>query len=219
MNAHELLTWARGPGFDIALVIFVVGMLLRAFEIFSLGRKPDLSERRGSRLRGGLMIQATRSWPRPEVFRVEPIRIVNGYVMHIGLFVVIFLLGPHIALIDHALGVSWPALPSGIVDAVAVLTLLSLIAALIYRLRSPVLRYISRPGDYIAWLATLLPVLTGYMAYNHLLLPYTLMLALHILSVELLLVVAPFTKLTHMFSVFTARWYQGAAAGHRGVAS
>lgn len=219
MNASELLTWARGPGFDIALVVFVVGMLLRAFEIFSLGRKADLSERRGSRLAGGLKIQATRSWPRPEVFRAEPIRVVNGYVIHLGLFVVIFLLGPHIALIDHALGVSWPALPSGIVDAVAVLTLASLLVALVYRLSHKVLRYISGPSDYLAWLVTLLPVLTGYMAYNHLLLPYTVMLALHILSVELLLIVAPFTQLTHMFSTFVARWYQGAAAGHRGVAS
>jgi nitrate reductase gamma subunit len=194
-------------------------MLLRAFEIYSLGRKPDLSERRGSRLQGGLKIQFTRSLPRPELFRTEPIRIVNGYIIHIGLFIVIFLLGPHIALIDHALSVSWPALPSGIVDAVAVLTLVSLMVALVYRLRNPVMRYLSGPGDYLAWLATLLPVLTGYMAYNHLLLPYTLMLALHILSVEFLLVVAPFTTLTHMFSVFAARWYQGAAAGYRGVAS
>ena len=219
MNAVELLAWARGPGFDIALVIFVAGMLLRAFEVFSLGRKPDLSERRGSRVGGGLKIQLTRSLPRPELFRVEPIRVINGYVIHIGLFIVIFLLGPHIALIDHALSISWPALPSGIVDAVAVLTLVSLMVALVYRLRNPVMRYLSGPSDYLAWLATLLPVLTGYMAYNHLLLPYTLMLALHILSVEFLLVVAPFTKLTHMFSAFAARWYQGAAAGYRGVAS
>ena len=45
------------------------------------------------------------------------------------------------------------------------------------------------------------------------------MLALHILSVELLMVVAPFTKLTHMFSFVTSRWYQGYKAGHRGVES
>ena len=51
------------------------------------------------------------------------------------------------------------------------------------------------------------------------LLPYTLMLALHLLSVELLMVVAPFTKLTHMFSFATARWYQGYQAGRRGVES
>ena len=79
-----------------------------------------------------------------------------------------------------------------------------------------------KPYLLVGWLwylVTLLPVLTGYLAYNHLLLPYTLMLALHLLSVELLMVVAPFTKLTHMFSFATARWYQGYQAGRRGVES
>ncbi len=42
---------------------------------------------------------------------------------------------------------------------------------------------------------------------------------MHILSVELLLVVAPFSKLTHMFSFALARWFQGSTAGHRGVES
>ena len=50
-------------------------------------------------------------------------------------------------------------------------------------------------------------------------LPYTQMLAVHILSVELLLIVLPFTKLIHMFTLFLSRWYNGAMAGRKGVAS
>jgi hypothetical protein len=37
--------------------------------------------------------------------------------------------------------------------------------------------------------------------------------------VELLLVVAPFSKLTHIFSFAMSRWYQGYQAGHRGIES
>jgi nitrate reductase gamma subunit len=37
--------------------------------------------------------------------------------------------------------------------------------------------------------------------------------------VELLLVVFPFTKLTHAFTVFIARWYNGAIFGRKGVES
>jgi hypothetical protein len=37
--------------------------------------------------------------------------------------------------------------------------------------------------------------------------------------VELLLVVLPFTKLIHTFTVFFSRWYNGAIAGRKGVAS
>ena len=122
-------------------------------------------------------------------------------------------------MFQRALGISWPGLPSGVIDAVGAITILSLVAALVFRLNNKVIRFLSTTGDYLAWLVTLLPVLTGYLAYNHLLLPYTLMLAFHLLSVELLLVVAPFTKLTHMFSFATARWYQGYQAGRRGVES
>ena len=219
MDANELLALARGPVFDIALAIFVVGMLLRLLEVLSLGKKPDLSAPRGSGVQGGLKTLATRTLPRKTVFEKEPLRVINGYVLHLGFFIVLFLYGPHIELFDSALGIRWPGLPSGVIDAVGAITIISLVAALVIRLNNKVMRFLSTPGDYLAWLVTLLPVLTGYMAYNHLLLPYTLMLALHLLSVELLLVVAPFSKLTHMFSFVTARWYQGFQAGRRGVES
>ena len=60
-------------------------------------------------------------------------------------------------------------------------------------------------------------MLTGYLAYHHALLPYTAMLALHILSVELLLVLLPFSKLAHMITFAISRWYNGAMAGYKGV--
>jgi nitrate reductase gamma subunit len=219
MDANELLTWARGPGFDIALIIFIGGMLLRLFEVLSLGKKPDLSAPRGSGAEGAIRTVFSRFIPRKQVFDKEPLRIINAYIMHLGFFAVLFLYGPHIPLFESFLGFGWPALPSGAINAIGAVTILSIIAALIFRMNSKVLRFLTTPGDYIAWLVTLLPVLTGYLAYNHMLLPYTMMLAVHILSVELLMVVAPFTKLTHMFSFVTARWYQGYKAGQRGVES
>lgn len=219
MSGEALLIWARGTGFDLALIIFVAGMLLRLGEILSLGNRPDLSAPRGNGTAGGLRTIITRTVPRAAIFAKAPLRIVNGYVFHVGLFVVIFLFAPHIEFIDTALGVSWPNLPSGVVDAVSAITLLSLVVALVLRLNTPSLRFLSTPGDYWAWVVTALPVLTGYMAFNHLLLPYTTMLGLHILSVELLMVSAPFSKLTHIFSFILSRWYQGYQAGHRGIES
>ena len=219
MSSEALLAWARGPGFDWALAIFVLGMLLRLFEVLSLGRKPDLAEGRGSGVQGGIKTVFTRFWPRLTVFRREPLRIINGYVFHIGFLAVLFLYAPHIELFEEVLGVSWPALSTGVIDALSVITIASLILALAMRLTSPVLKLISSSGDYLVWLLTLLPVLTGFLAFHHMLLPYTSMLAIHILSVELLMVVAPFTKLTHMFSFVLSRWYQGYRAGHRGVES
>lgn len=219
MDANELLAWARGPGFDIALVIFIAGMLLRLLEVLSLGKKPDLSAARGSGAQGGIRTIFTRFAPRKQVLEKEPLRIINAYVMHLGFFAVLFLYGPHIPLFESLLGFGWPALPSGAINAIGAITILSIVLALVFRLNNKVIRFLTTPGDYAAWLVTLLPVLTGYMAYNHMLLPYTTMLAMHILSVELLMIVAPFSKLTHMFSFVTARWYQGFKAGQRGVES
>jgi nitrate reductase gamma subunit len=219
MDANELLAWARGPGFDIALTIFVAGMLLRLLEVLALGNKPDLSPPRGSGPKGAVQTLLSRNLPRKAVFDREPLRIINGYVMHIGFFIVLFLYGPHIVLFESFLGFGWPALPSGMIDAVGAITILSLVAALVFRLNNKVIRFLSTKDDYVAWTVTLLPLVTGYMAYNHLVASYTMMLALHLLSVELLLVVAPFTKLTHMFSFAMARWYQGYQAGRRGVES
>jgi nitrate reductase gamma subunit len=219
MGANELLSWARGPGFDIALIIFVGGMLLRLLEILALGKKPDLSPPRGSGPKGGVETILTRMLPRKSIFDKEPLRIINGYVLHFGFFIVLFLYGPHIVLFESFLGFGWPALPSGVIDAASALTIVSLGIALALRLNNKVVRFLSTKDDYIAWAITLLPVLTGYMAYNHLLGSYTMMLALHLLSVELLMVLAPFTKLTHMFSFAMARWYQGYQAGRRGVES
>ena len=219
MDANELLAWARGSGFDIALTIFVAGMLLRLLEVLALGNKPDLSAPRGSGPKGGVQTLLSRNLPRKAVFDREPLRIINGYVLHIGFFIVLFLYGPHIVLFESFLGFGWPGLPSGVIDAVGAITILSLIAALVFRLNNKVIRFISTKDDYVAWAVTLLPLLTGYLTYNHLVASYTMMLALHLLSVELLLVAAPFTKLTHMFSFAMARWYQGYQAGRRGVES
>ena len=43
------------------------------------------------------------------------------------------------------------------------------------------------------------------------------MLIVHIASLELLMVTIPFTKLAHMLTTFSARWYNGAISGYKGV--
>lgn len=124
---------------------------------------------------------------------------------------------PHILLVEDAFGLSWPALPYFLVDAATVVALLALLLLLGHRISHPVRRFLSTFQDYLVWLLTFLPLLTGYFTYHRMLLPYTDMLAYHILSVELLLIAFPFTNLMHTFTLFSARWYNGATAGRRGV--
>jgi len=97
------------------------------------------------------------------------------------------------------------------------IAIVALVAMLIHRVQHPVMRFLSTFEDYLTWTLTLLPLLTGYLAYHRLINPYPLALGLHILSIELLLIAFPFTKLTHAVTAFIARWYNGAIFGRKGV--
>jgi nitrate reductase gamma subunit len=219
MSDADFLLWVRGPAFDAATLIFCAGMVVRILQIYLMGRKANLAEARGSEMAGGLGTMLRRNLPDPGAFKRSTFTVITGWVFHIGLFIIIFLFVPHILVFEKATGLSWSGLPNNIVDATTVVTLITLIAVLIYRLRDPVQRLLSEFGDYLVWAVTFLPVLTGWLAFNRLGAPPTMLIAVHILSVELLMVLFPFTKLSHAFTLWMARWYNGAISGYRGVKS
>ena len=220
MSETELLLWVRGPALQIATVIFLLGVVVRLAEILMLGRKKDLAEARGSAVAGGLRTIFSRSIPDRGTLQRSTFNVVAGYIFHIGFFVVLLLFAPHILLFDDVLGVSWPSLPTPLVDATAVVTMIALLAVLAHRLWHPVMRFLSRFQDYLVWLVTFLPVVTGYLAFHRVdVAPPPTLIMIHILSVELLMVIFPFTKLMHAFTLFMARYYNGAISGYRGVNS
>jgi len=219
MTETELLTWVRGPGFQIATIIFVLGIMIRLFEIIMLGRKANLAEAKGSEMSSGLRTIFTRTLPDASTFKRSTFTITAGYIFHIGLFVVIFLFAPHILFFKDVLHISWPALPSTVIDATAVITIITLVAVLVHRLKDPVKRFLSNFDDYLGWFVTIMPLVTGYIAFHRIGMPAPTLIAIHILSIQLLMVVFPFTKLMHMFTLVLARWYNGAISGYRGVQS
>lgn len=218
MDQDLFLTWVRSTGLDLAVAIFVLGTLWRLIEIYALGRKPDFAAPRRVPGASGWHTMLRRSLVSPRIYGRSALGYITGYIFHIGLAIVALLFAQHIKLIQELIGLSWPALPAQFVDAAAVVTIAAMLLALIERINHPVKRLISTFQDYAAWALTFLPVLTGYLAVHHLLLPYTTMLALHILSAELLLVFLPFTKLIHVFTLWMSRWYNGDANAKKGVA-
>lgn len=219
MSEIEFLSWVRGPGFEIATIIFVAGVIIRLIEILLLGRKANLAEAKGSEMLGGLRTIVSRSIPDKNTFKRTTFKIVSGYIFHIGLFICIFFFAPHILLVKEVTGISWPALPTAIVDASAVVSIIALITVLIHRMRDKVLKFLSTGGDYLVWLLTILPLITGYMAFHRVEMTAPSLLAIHILSVELLVIAFPFTKLMHAFTLLMSRWYNGAISGYKGVES
>lgn len=217
MNPQELLSWVRGTGLQLAIALFVLGMVYRLAHLYMLGRKKNLAAPRGTEWGPGLRTIWRRSFFLPQLTARGKFTVVAGYVFHLGLFITVLFLSQHIEMFRSILGFGWKAMPRGVIDLAAVLTLGAMIALLVHRYMDPVKRMLSGFEDYFTWLLTFLPLITGFMLLRNIGGDYTYMLTLHLISVELLLVAIPFTKLTHMITTFSARWYNGAVAGYKGV--
>jgi nitrate reductase gamma subunit len=215
-----LLDFARGPALEIALSVFVFGVAWRILSLLLLPWAKDRSVKRAdapSAFSGAVRGFARRLWPAKTYTTVSLFTTLNSYVFHIGLAIIVFGLAQHILFLKGLFGVSWANLPSGVIEIVSVITLASLVAALVKRATSPVLRLISTFNDYFSWFVTTLPVFTGLIAVAHLWAPYETLLAIHILSVSLLLIWFPFGKLMHAFLVFLTRSETGIFYSRRGV--
>jgi nitrate reductase gamma subunit len=224
----DLLAFARGPALAVALTVFVLGSLWRMTRVLSKPRMPDLSPAREGMPPdgvGALRAVVRGMWPRKDFFAAAWFVAANGYVFHIGLALVFFGYAPHVAFVRRLTGLSWPALPDIVMYLAAGATMVSLLMALVIRLASPVRRLISRADDTITWMVTFLPIVTGMavmaepsagvLARDHVL--YGGPLAVHLLSLELLLLWFPFGKLMHAFLFAFSRGATGMRFNRRGV--
>jgi nitrate reductase gamma subunit len=183
-----------------------------------LKEKPEFSEPRNP---GGLMaalkVIYTRSFTAAPFKRATLYPKMLAYVLHIGFFAVIFLFVPHIVFFEGFLGFDWPGLPNNVIYFAGVAAVVAGIALLVRRLTNPVLRLISNFDDYFSWFVTLLPIVTGLIMPVRMGVRYETLLAIHILSVALLMIWLPFGKLGHTFLVFVTRGTTGMVFERRGA--
>jgi nitrate reductase gamma subunit len=167
----------------------------------------------------------SRMWHHRTFREATLVGTLNAYGYHIGLAIVFLGFVPHIAFIRRITGLAWPAVSGWLFAFAAAAVLIGLVYALVARLTSPVLRLLSSFDDYASWIVTMLPMITG-MALLSLPLGATyppvpldpIPVAVHLMSVELLLVVLPFSKLSHAFLVFVSRGVTGARFARKGAA-
>jgi nitrate reductase gamma subunit len=215
----SLLELARGPLWTASVAVFALGIAWRLFALWRIGRKPDLSAPRAAGTAGAAVRTVfTRMLPRAGFRPSATLITVNPYVYHLGLALIAFGYLPHIEFLRRVAGVSWPALPAAVMYVAAGATIVSLCIALLYRLTDPVLKLISNTGDYMAWIVTMLPLVTGMALIAE---PAgggdPARLALHLLSLELLLAWFPFGKLMHAILFVPGRAQLGAFLARRGV--
>jgi nitrate reductase gamma subunit len=136
------------------------------------------------------------------------------FLFHICLLATPVFLNAHNILWDEAFGVSPWSMPDKVADIFCMVLLVAGLYLLARRMIRPEVRILTGVGDVVLLLLTLLPFLTGLLAY-HQWGPYETMVLLHIISAEVLLVLIPFTKLGHMVLFFFTRAFIGFEMGGR----
>ena len=222
----DFLDWVRGPLLAASLAVFLLGTAWRLWVLYRLPPARFAGAARQPFGGSAALRAALGRFAVPRGFAPSATLVtLNPYAFHIGLAVVVFGYAPHIAFIRRLTGLSWPALPDGVMYAAAGITIVSLLVALMFRLADPVLRRISRADDFFTWTVTMLPLLTGMAlisdpsaavaARDHVV--YRTPLALHLLSLELMLVWFPFGKLMHAFLAIPGRMQLATFFGRRGL--
>jgi hypothetical protein len=216
-----LLDFARGPAFFAAFSILIVGLAWRTTGLILFRMRRDLSKPRDTHfISGGLRAVAMRSVPPHELEKNIVFQHVTGYAWHLGWFATFLLLGAHMPFIRSVLGFSWPNLPNGAVLVITALTLGILLTLYVRRLFHPVLKVITDMDDHISVLLTIAPLVTGVVAFAHWSpfgVRYETTLAVHLLSVEALMIWLPFGKIFHVVTALITRFRLGAAFIRRGV--
>jgi len=209
------LEFVEGPLWYASVAIFAVGVVIRLYEILARGVKPDLAPPRAGGTAGALRTLVSRSWTAKGFSSGALFHLVAGYMFHLGLFVLLLFAAPHVVFIEaRILGFGWTPAPHWVFIVAADLAFAGLILLWLRRVMHPVLRRISTFDDHAAAWLTFSVMFTGCMA---LLLSHDSLRALHMLSVCLLLIYFPFSRLMHAFTFVLSRGYTGAAMGRKGV--
>jgi nitrate reductase gamma subunit len=224
MNWTNILEFARGPFFQVALLVFIAGMVYRLVRVVSLGWQADRIPARGSKWGGaaksflkGIIIWPFIPWVK-NTFSRNPVIYLAGGLFHLSLFGVIILGTAHMLAWKSLIGFGWPTLPLPIVDWLAAVSIVAMIALFINRLVNPVLKLISGTAEWLNLLFVFLPMVTGYIMTHHLWFPYEVLFSLHMLTVDVLLIWIPLSRISHFMFYFFAKAIHGADFGKRAVA-
>ena len=194
------LEWARGPVFCAALTFMILGLARRvgitAWELVRALRRAgdkDIPTRQ--------VLAATLRW------LVAVDRLGNRLlfslttlVFHVSIILVPLFLAGHIALWAPVLGFRLPALPNFLATLLTVAAVVTALALVAERIASRDTRVLSRFQDYALPLVVAAPFASGFLVMHPPMnpFPYEATLLVHVMSANLVLVLIPITKLSHV---------------------
>ncbi len=203
-----------GPMLALSLAICIAGVSWRIYQFFSMSQaiSPGPSELSRS------LLSAVENREQHEYIRIDsatdilavwwlrfkrtlpgrsPVFSSITIVFHTVLLAIPLLTPGHNILMDEYLGFNFPALSESAVDRFTVIFIGLGLYFLMRRVFSPTVRSVTTWRDYLVIAVTLLPFITGWLAF-HQIFHYKTLLYLHIICGETMLIAIPFTKLAHM---------------------
>jgi len=194
------LEWAKGPVFIFSFTFMVLGLARHlALTLREIGKA---WRRAGDKALPYRQIwQSTLEWLLPvRKMAQNTLFSLTSIVFHIAILIVPVFLAGHIALWYRSLGLSWPAIPNALADVLTIVAVTAAVALVLQRLSAKTTRSLSRFQDYVLPLVIALPFISGFLAmhpdYNPF--QYSSVLFVHVMSANLLMILMPLTKLTHV---------------------
>ncbi|HUU79810.1 MAG TPA: nitrate reductase [Acidobacteriota bacterium] len=217
----DFYSFVEGPLLWVAFLTFIIGSLLRAALFVSVSRKRDKVIYQ--HLSWKYVFATIGRWLLPlnkDVLK-NPVFTISGYIFHICLIVVPIWFSGHITLWQESrLEWSWSAIPDGLADWMTIVFLGIALFFLLRRIISADIRLLSTFSDYFLLVVTALPFLSGYFVTHGTLDGIGFlgdnMQVIHMLTGELMLILIPFTKLSHYILFFFSRGAAGIEFGRRG---
>ena len=203
----------RGPLAWCAFFVFISGMVFQIARFLNHSRRrPRIrlsptehvknADHRPTRER---WVARLATW-RASLLGVHPLMAICTSLFHGCVFILPIFLLHHNSIMDHVWGVTLcpHVLSDRDTDRLCGVVFLCGAVFLMRRLFVRQVRAITTLYDYLIWGIALAPFVTGFLAV-HAVFDYRTLVICHILSAEVLLIAAPFTKFIHMVMFFINR--------------
>jgi hypothetical protein len=190
----------RGPVFRAALTFAVLGLIRHA--VITVWEMRRMLARAGDkRMPYRQMLRATVRWLVPVgAVRQRPSYSVTTLAFHLAIIVVPIFLAGHVALVRAGTGWVWPAIGPGLADVLTLAAVVTALLLLLQRVGARDTRALSRFQDYALPVLIALPFASGFLvahpAWNPI--AFDLTMFAHVASADLVLILLPITKLSHM---------------------
>ena len=217
----DFFLFVEGPLLWIAFLTFFIGSILRAALFLSVSLKRDKIIYQYFSWKYVLATLGRWLLPLNKDVTKNPIFTILGYIFHVCLIVVPVWFSGHISLWEESrFEWSWTPIPDGLADWMTLIFLAIALFFLLRRIISADIRLLSTFSDYLLIVVVALPFITGYFLTHGTVdnigfLGENIQL-IHMLSGELMLILIPFTKLSHFVLFFFSRGATAIEFGRRG---